>query len=58
MAKINELSLVVKISELLRDDEEFAPIMDSETLSQLVAIIQELSGSKALVEVVELKSEE
>lgn len=58
MAKINELSLVVKISELLRDDEEFAPIMDSETLSQLVAIIQELSGNKALVEVVELKSEE
>ena len=58
MAKINELSLVVKISELLKDDEEFAPIMDSETLAQLVAVIQELSGNKALVEVVELKSEE
>lgn len=58
MAKINELNLVVKISELLRDDDEFTPIMDAETLSQLVAVIQELSGNKALVEVVELKSEE
>jgi hypothetical protein len=55
MAKINELSLTIKVSELLRDDEEFAPIMDSDSISQLIGVIQELSGGKALVEIVDLK---
>lgn len=55
MAKINELSLTIKVSELLRDDEEFAPIMDSDSISQLIGVIQELSGAKALVEIVDLK---
>ena len=55
MAKINELSLTIKVSELLRDDEEFAPIMDSDSISQLIGVIQELSSGKALVEIVDLK---
>jgi hypothetical protein len=51
MAKINESLIVVKVSELVRDGEEQREILDAETLSQLEAIIQELAGASALVEI-------
>ena len=52
MAKINESLIVVKVSELVRDSEESHEMLDAETLVQLEAVIQELAGPNALVEIV------
>lgn len=51
MAKINESVLVIKVSELVPDSAETAPVLGQEIIDQLEAIIQELAGDKALVEV-------
>lgn len=51
MAKINESIIVVKVSELVRDSEESHEVLDAETLAQLEAVIQELAGPNALVEI-------
>ena len=51
MAKINEIAFVVKVSELVRDEEEAQPILNSEALAQLEAVVKELAGPKALVEI-------
>jgi len=58
MAKINEFAVAIKVSKLLKDNDPITPIMDNETIEQLVAIIQELSGEGALVELIKLDSEE
>lgn len=58
MAKINEFAVAIKVSKLLKDNDPITPIMDNETIEQLVAIIQELSGEGALVEMIKLDSEE
>jgi len=51
MAKINETIFVVKVSELVRDDEESRPVLDNEAMAQLEAVVKELAGSNALVEI-------
>lgn len=51
MAKINESIIVVKVSELVRDNEETSPVLNAEVIGQLEAVIQELSGGNALVEI-------
>jgi len=51
MAKINETIFVVKVSELVRDTDETRPVLDDETMIQLEAVVKELAGSKALVEI-------
>jgi hypothetical protein len=51
MAKINETVFVVKVSELVKDHADVRDILDEETLAQLEAIIQELAGASALVEI-------
>ena len=53
MAKIQEKVLVVKLSKLLKDSEQEAPILDDETIVQLYAVLQELAGSGTLVEMEE-----
>jgi hypothetical protein len=51
MAKINETILVVKVSELVKDDAETQPVMDAETIASLEAVVKELAGGNALVEI-------
>lgn len=51
MAKINEKIIVVKVSELLKDTDEARAILSDEVLEQLEAVIKELAGPSALVEI-------
>jgi len=53
MAKIQEKVLVIKLSKLLRDNDQESAILDDETLTQLYAVLQELAGSGVLVEMEE-----
>jgi hypothetical protein len=52
MAKLNEQSIKIKISELLKDDEPNNVIIDNETVEQLVAVLQELVGDRRLIEII------
>jgi hypothetical protein len=52
MAKLNEDAVIIKVSELLRDDQPAAVILDSELLEQLEQVIQQLVGEKCMVEIV------
>ena len=52
MAKINEDMVIVKVSELIKDDQPETLIVDGDTMSQLEAIVQELVGPNKIVEVV------
>jgi hypothetical protein len=51
MAKINETILVVKVSELVKDDAESRPVLDADAVASLEAVVKELSGGSALVEI-------
>lgn len=51
MAKINESVMVIKVSELVADSAEPQPLLDQETVEQLQAVIAELVGGNALVEI-------
>jgi len=53
MAKLNEQMLVIKVSELLKDDQEAHPPLNPEILSQLEAVIGELAGVGKVVEVIQ-----
>lgn len=50
MAKIQEEIIVVKVSKLLRDNDAADPIMGPDAVASLEAVIQELAGGNALVE--------
>ena len=52
MAKLNEEMVVIKISKLLKDSEEMAPMLDETMTANLEAVIQELAGIDKLVEVI------
>ncbi len=52
MAKINEDMVVIKVSELLKDDDKVEPIMNEETLTGLEAIVAELVGAGKLIEII------
>ena len=51
MAKINESVLVVKVSELVRDNEDKPNPLNEDMVNQLQAVIQELAGPQTLVEI-------
>ena len=51
MAKLHEEIIVVKVSKLLKDSDEAAPIMSPEIMASLEAVIQELAGQGVLVEI-------
>lgn len=53
MAKIQEKVLVIKLSKLLKDNDQEVAILDDETLVQLYQVIQELAGAGVLVELEE-----
>jgi len=50
MAKLNETVLVIKVSELLRDDQTAQPVFSQETLEQIQIVLEELAGPGKLVE--------
>jgi hypothetical protein len=52
MAKLNEAMFVVKVSELLKDDQEAHAIFDEETINSIEQVIQELAGAGKLVEII------
>lgn len=51
MAKINQQTLVITVSELIRDDQDASPLLSDEVIAQLEAVISELAGAGVLVEV-------
>lgn len=53
MAKLNETIFVVKVSELLRDDQEAQAVFDEDTLVQIQAVLEELAGAGKLVEIIQ-----
>lgn len=52
MAKLNESMFVVKVSELLKDDQDAQPIFDEDTINSIEQVIQELAGAGKLVEII------
>ena len=52
MAKLNESIIVVKVSELLKDDQEATNILDTDTINSIEAVVQELVGLGKLVEII------
>lgn len=52
MAKIHEEIIVIKVSTLRRDtDTDVAPILNEDSMASIEAVIQELAGANALVEI-------
>jgi hypothetical protein len=55
MAKINSTSLVITVSEMVRDTETAHVLLTPEIIAQLEAVVQQLaseaSGSSVIVEV-------
>ena len=51
MAKINESVLVVKVSELVKDNEDKPNPLSEDMVNQPQAVIQELAGPQTLVEI-------
>lgn len=50
MAKLHEEVIVIKVSKLVRDNEDTTPILSNE-IEGLEAVVQELAGASALVEI-------
>lgn len=51
MAKINEQTLVITLSQLLKDDVSTTAILTDEIIAQLEAVVAELAGTTTLVEI-------
>ena len=51
MAKLQEEVLVIKVSRLLKDHEQETVMIDAASLASLEAVVQELAGAGALVEI-------
>lgn len=51
MAKITESLIVIKVSKMVRDNADTSPPLDADFIAQLEAIILELTGGDALVEI-------
>ena len=51
MAKINEQTLVITLSQLVKDDADVQPLLSIDVVAQLEAVVGELAGSGTLVEI-------
>jgi hypothetical protein len=51
MAKINEQTLVITVSQLIKDDTPSAELLSSDVVAQLEAVVAELAGAGTLVEI-------
>lgn len=52
MAKLNESMIVVKVSELLKDNQDATQILDTDTINSIEQVVQELVGPGKLVEII------
>ena len=44
--------VIIKVSELLRENDKAKPIMDSEFIGNIEAVVQELVGAGKLIEII------
>lgn len=51
MAKLQEEVLVIKVSKLLKDNENTTEIISNDVLQSLEAVVEELAGAGTLVEI-------
>ena len=51
MAKINEQTLIITVSQLVRDDAPTADLLTKDVVVQLEAVVAELAGAGTLVEI-------
>lgn len=51
MAKINEQTLVITVSQLVKDDATTQALLSQEVVAQLEAVVEELAGAGTLVEI-------
>jgi hypothetical protein len=51
MAKINEQTLIITVSQLVRDDAPVQDLLNPEVVAQLEAVVAELAGAGTLVEI-------
>lgn len=51
MAKLHEEVLVIKVSKLVKDNEQATEFLTADTVSSLEAVVQELAGAGSLVEI-------
>jgi hypothetical protein len=51
MAKINEQTLIITVSQLVRDDAPVSELLNADVVAQLEAVVAELAGSGTLVEI-------
>ena len=51
MAKLQEDTLVIKISKLIKDSDEAGTALTEELIVRLEAVVQELAGAGVLVEI-------
>ncbi len=51
MAKINEQTLIITVSQLVKDDAPVSALLSEEVVAQLEAVVGELAGSGTLVEI-------
>jgi hypothetical protein len=51
MAKINEQTLVITVSQLVKDDADTSALLSEEIVAQLEAVVAELAGAGTLVEI-------
>jgi len=51
MAKLQTETLVIQVSKILKDSDEQTEIISSEVVASLEAVVQELAGNGAVVEI-------
>lgn len=51
MAKINEQTLIITVSQLVKDDAPTEPLLGQDVVVQLEAVVAELAGAGTLVEI-------
>jgi len=51
MAKINEQTLIITVSQLVKDDAPVSALLSEEVVAQLEAVVGELAGAGTLVEI-------
>jgi hypothetical protein len=51
MAKINEQTLIITVSQMVKDDAPVQALLSSEVVAQLEAVVAELAGTGTLVEI-------
>jgi hypothetical protein len=51
MAKINEQTLIITVSQLVKDNAPTAELLSEDVVAQLEAVVGELAGAGTLVEI-------